>query len=1331
MFPAHISVMRLALAAGIACYVALLGARFTSAVEGIPSAAARPALDEEGWFKGRDKNGDGQWARDEFWDAPLFGEVDANQDGFATPAELLAYYADYPTQLAPARGQVARAAPQSPVQAVTAADVEIRPVVIWSDGTRMAGDLYLPRNRQAGEKLPGIVFCAGTGGTKKGLPTRLGPILARAGYVCLGFDYRGWGDSEARVLPTGPVSAPNEQGEVTVTGKPIRWQMNLMDQTFDIRAAISFLQGEPDVDPERIGLFGSSYGGGLVTLMAAIDPRVKCAAAQVGGLGIGAAADKFGYALLRQQARGETEPVPIETGKLGGQLSRYEQMRRNPARSVGFGEKYEVVGRIRIPMIFVDAEHEELLNTKENGEKFAAILKANGVPVEYHVIPGISHYGIYREGFTEATRLELAWFDKHLKQARAPAVPAAPPASAPTAPPVPPPPAAPRPAVEQGFQKMDADGDGKLTAAEFATIRQGAKYFQEHPEAIGPVFQRLDSNGDGALTLDEYRKILRAAGQGTPASPPNGLKTDPAADGTSSRGEPVGPAAGADEFAFFETHIRPVLVARCYACHSTEAEELQGGLSLDTREALLAGGDSGPAVVPGNVRNSLLITALRHEDGLEMPPKEKLSDREIADFVRWVETGAPDPRVGSTPVAKKLNPEAARNFWAFQPPRAVAPPNVDGTWAESDIDRFLSAAQQRAGVSVVADAPPEALVRRLYFDLVGLPPSPEESMAFVNAWQSDAQQALAHEVDVLLASPHFGERWGRHWLDVARYAESSGKETNFSYPQAWRYRDYVIESFNADVPFDRLIREQLAGDLLPAADDATRARQIVATGLLALGPKSHVERNALQFEMDVVDEQIDAVSQAFLGLTVACARCHDHKFDPIAQRDYYALAGIFRSTETCYGTIPIIQNNHPSPLIELPADCGLPAGIPAATSESLDRMHAELDRLAGKLAELRRTRNFATSEAVQTGILYSTLKAKPALYEDDGTPRLLTMGVRDHQQPRNSPLYVRGEVEKPGDEVPRGFVQVLWRQPQAPSFPVGSGRRELAEWIAARDNPLTARVYVNRVWSKLFGRGLVATPDNFGASGQAPTHPELLDYLAVRFMQDGWSTKQLIRRLVLSRAYRLATDHDARNFEIDPDNMLVWRMSPRRLDAEAIRDAMLATAGVLELEPPIGSVVARGGEGYTGGIERGGQLAEARFRCRSVYLPALRGRLMESLEMFDGVDGSSPVGERSETTVPMQSLYLMNSPYVMALAQQAGARLAAERSDIDGRIDLAYRRWFGRPASDVEQSAAREFIADDRRQSEREGRPPAEAEQTAWATFCQSLWASGEFLARN
>jgi cephalosporin-C deacetylase-like acetyl esterase/cytochrome c553 len=1208
-----------------------------------PSRTAVPAGQNPPWFSQVDKNGDGKLSREEFWNPSNFSNVDADGDGLATLRELREWFAKNPR---PAAGQRppnnAAAAKAVAANLTTAAaaqdDLEKRPVVIFSDGTRMAGDLYLPKHRKPDEKFPAIVLCAGTGGTKGGTQARIAPIFARNGFVVLAFDYRGWGDSDSQLMAVEPQPKPDANNEMTIKVKALRWQMNYTDQTEDIRAAISFVAGEPNVDKERIGLWGSSYGGGLVTTMAALDPRVKCVAAQVPGLGWRSPrAIAAAYELHTRQARGEIEPVPIETGKLTGKMELYSNMRVNPAKNIGFNAS-EAAERITSPILFVVAENEELSNNTQV-ENVHKRLLARGVPSAYHVIRGITHYGIYREGFEEATKLELEWFTRHLKA---------------------------------------------------------------RPEPAAPE---------------------------TASEPPLGAKasTRPAAGEKGAWND-----LGAARLAHFEKKIRPILVAQCYSCHSAEAEEIKGGLALDTREGIRKGGDSGPAVVPGDVQASLLIAAIRHENGLEMPPRSKLTDEQIADFVHWIETGAVDPRDGAAAKSTSaIDLEQGRKFWAFQRPVKAAPPRVaQESWPRTDIDHFIRAAQEREGVEVVGDAQPQTLVRRLYFDLIGLPPSPQEVRSFVEGWQNAPQPTLEVTVDQLLASRHFGERWGRHWLDVARYAESSGKETNFSYPQAWRYRDYVIDSFNTDLPFDRFIREQIAGDLLPATDDTQRAEQLVATGFLAIGPKSHIERNKQQFEMDLVDEQIDAVSQAFLGLTVACARCHDHKFDPIPQRDYYALAGIFRSTETLYGTIPVIQNNNPSELLPLPPGSGMPAGVPPLTSAGRERLEKQISDLRAKRTELIKNKQFASREFVQNGILLNTLEARLKMYEPDGTPKVLAMGVKDRPVAKDSELFVRGEIEKPGPTVPRGFVQVLCESPVPPVLS-GSGRLELAEWIASADNPLTARVIVNRVWLNLFGRGLVPTPDNFGVSGQAPSHPELLDYLAVTFVEDGWSIKKLIRRIVLSRVYRLDSSFVESNFEKDPENVWLWRMSPRRLDAETIRDAMLATAGRLDLRPPVGSAVALGGEGYTGGIERGGQLAEQRFNCRSVYLPVIRGRVFESLAEFDGVDGSVVTGQRSETTVPSQALYLLNSPYVLELANSAALRLMKDETDPSARIDLAYQRWFGRMSTDTERNAALAFIDRYRDKAQSDGRAPGGPQVAAWTAFCQSLWASGEFLVRK
>ncbi|MCS7269640.1 MAG: PSD1 and planctomycete cytochrome C domain-containing protein, partial [Gemmataceae bacterium] len=612
----------------------------------------------------------------------------------------------------------------------------------------------------------------------------------------------------------------------------------------------------------------------------------------------------------------------------------------------------------------------------------------------------------------------------------------------------------------------------------------------------------------------------------------------------------------AEQVAFFEKKIRPVLVEHCYKCHSASAEKVRGELLLDSRAGVRQGGVNGPIIVPGRPEKSRLIQALRHTDpDTAMPPKGKLPETVITDFETWVRMGAPDPRHETALASAKygVDPAKAKAHWAFQPPRLPPVPTVQTGQSLSPIDAFVVTARQAKGLTPVGQAERRTLLRRVYFDLIGLPPSPEEVEAFVADRSPDAFEKV---VDRLLSSPHFGERWGRHWLDLARYAESSGKTVNVNYPHAWRYRDYVIAAFNADKPYDQFIREQIAGDLLPSDDPKQKAERLIATGFLAIGPKALNETSTLQFELDIADEQIDVVTQVFLGLTIACARCHDHKFEPFTQRDYYALAGIFRSTQTCYGTIRQIQAQRPSPLLELPKECGLPAGTPEKlTAEERSRLRQQIDELNKQIAE--------STDIIRRLILAAQvagLRSRLDSFDANGEPKLLAMGVRDKPAPpgmgggpfgprpgplgmrmtprvnrftgqtviADSPIFQRGEPDQPGTElVPRGLPVVLTRQPlRIPA--TTSGRRQLADWIAAADNPLTARVLVNRVWLHLFGRGLVPTPDNFGLSGQPPSHPELLDYLAVTFVQqDRWSIKKLIRRLVLTQTYQLDSRWDA------------------------------------------------------------------------------------------------------------------------------------------------------------------------------------------------------------
>jgi hypothetical protein len=789
-----------------------------------------------------------------------------------------------------------------------------------------------------------------------------------------------------------------------------------------------------------------------------------------------------------------------------------------------------------------------------------------------------------------------------------------------------------------------------------------------------------------------------------------------------------GPSAAPtpEQLTFFEKNIRPVLARECYSCHSATAEKVRGGLKLDTRDTLRKGGENGPAVVPGDPKNSLLLKAIRHDDdNRKMPPKKKLADDVIADFEKWVAMGAPDPRESATGAIKyEIDIEKGRKFWAFQLPKRSEPPPVkDARWPACDIDRFLLSGLEARGLRPVGDADPRTLVRRLTFDLTGLPPAPEEMEAFVKAHAADPRAALAAAADRLLASPQYGERWGRHWLDVARYAESSGRAANFAYPHAWRYRNYVIAAFNKDTPYDQFVREQLAGDLLDAKDDKQKADFLVATGFLAVGPKSLDERSPLQFQMDLVDEQIDATFQAFQGLTAACARCHDHKFDPIPQKDYYALAGIFRSTQTCYGTIRLIQSNHPSSLVTLPKGAEAPVPLGRLTSERRTDLEKQVQDVRDQMARVTGQGQDVFLRRIFMQNRVSTLQSQLALYEADGTPKPLAMGVRDSYFPADSPFYTRGEVGQPGGRVQRGFPQVLTTK-QPTLGRQGSGRRELADWIASKDNPLTARVIANRVWLHLMGRGLVPTPDNFGASGQPPSHRELLDHLAFSLVDNGWSVKNLIRSIVLSRAYRLSSEFDERNFEADPDNVLVWRMPKRRLEAEALRDAMLALSGRLDLKPPTGDAVAQRGEGNVAFRGRGGPAAADPIlndTHRSVYLPIVRDGLPEILTLFDFPDPSLIVGERATTTVPAQSLYLMNNPFVIRQAEGMAERLLAGDGDEGARLRRAYQLCYSRPPTDKEMQDAQTFVAD---------YGITHARRSTWAALCQALFASAEFSHR-
>ena len=559
---------------------------------------------------------------------------------------------------------------------------------------------------------------------------------------------------------------------------------------------------------------------------------------------------------------------------------------------------------------------------------------------------------------------------------------------------------------------------------------------------------------------------------------------------------------------------------------------------------------------------------------------------------------------------------------------------------------------------------------------------------------------------------------------MARYAESSGKTINLLYAEAWRYRDYVIAAFNADKPYNQFIREQIAGDLLPFKNARDQAEKIAATGFLAIGTKAHDERDRAKFLSDVADEQIDTVTQSMLGLSVACARCHDHKHDPIAQRDYYALAGIFLSTETLYGTCYQLQNWNGSSLVEMPPEAGLPSARAPISREAvaaLDRSVAEARREEIAASFKRQTDRF-TARFTREKVSYA--KAERDLYDPDGRPKTLLMAGLDRGSPTNARLLVRGEITQPAETVPRGFPRVL-SGVAPPVFRNGSGRLELADFIASKDNPLTARVMVNRVWSKLFGRGLVATPDDFGRMGARPSHPELLDHLALRFVESGWSVKQLIREIMLSHAYQQSTAFDPKNDGIDPDNQYLWRMSRRRLDAEQILDAMLAVGGRLDLHPPAGSPVALVRESNKAPADLIELMAGRHQVHRSIYQPVVRGMVPPGLACFDFADSGMVCGQRNSTNVPSQGLYLLNDEFTQSLADAFAARISKRGGSVLDQAVFAFKLALARQPMADERAAISDFI------TSFAALAPGGDRHAVLSAYCQSLFACGEFRYLN
>ncbi len=801
--------------------------------------------------------------------------------------------------------------------------------------------------------------------------------------------------------------------------------------------------------------------------------------------------------------------------------------------------------------------------------------------------------------------------------------------------------------------------------------------------------------------------------------------------------QPIDPA----QLKFFEDRIRPVLVKHCYSCHSADAKSVKGGLLLDSREGLLLGGDSGPSIVPEKPEASLLLQAMRHES-LEMPPVRKLPEQILVDFETWIRAGAADPRSGTAVQDKRqVDIEKGREFWSFRPVVKSAVPAAGEGWAINDIDRFIADAQIRRRQNQVtsepstaaadlhpADASADVLIRRLTFVLTGLPPTVDEQLQFVKAYQIDSETAISSAIDRLIDSPRFGERWGRHWLDVARYAESTGGGRSLMLPDAWRYRDYVISSFNHDKPFDQLVREQLAGDLLPAADDVQRDEQITGVGYLMLGAINYEEQDKEQLRMDVVDEQIDSMGRSFLGMTLGCCRCHDHKFDPIPTADYYALAGIFRSTKSLtpgnvcgFVTAPLRTGFDKTALtvwVEKDADLERQmAALKASVAGSSGRPDvAALSQLTDVVVD----DSDVASRKAMLQKLEEQRKAHAKLKPEIPT----VMCVEEEAQPADWHVHIRGEIRNLGPKVPRGFITAatpasrvgtLTSLTSAPtSGRKASGRKELAEWVAAAENPLTARVYVNRIWLHVMGEGIVRTPDNFGETGERPSHPELLDHLAATFVDDGWSTKKLIRRLCLSRTFRQSTSGLPDAAHWDPDNRLLSRANRRRLDAESVRDSLLQISGTLDLTVVSGRTIAK-----VSTYDNEYQHAMYPMSVRSVFVPSFRNTMLDVFEIFDGANPNLVTGKRTRSTRPAQALYLLNSPFVMEQAKLAATSFLESdsfRSD-DLKVNMAnvWRRCVSREPTPQEVEAAVLVINDGR------------GSKDAWVEIFHALFASVDF----
>ncbi len=762
---------------------------------------------------------------------------------------------------------------------------------------------------------------------------------------------------------------------------------------------------------------------------------------------------------------------------------------------------------------------------------------------------------------------------------------------------------------------------------------------------------------------------------------------------------------------FFEKQVRPILANRCYPCHGPGTDQGQAGLRLDSLTGMLLGGRSGPAIVPGDPRNSLLILAINHDTFVQMPPKTKLPRAEVHTLTEWVRGGAPWPNA-EVPVPRQSVrrsdqvelTEKEKSFWAFQTVVEPAVPAVEDLgWVQTPIDRFVLAQLEAKGLRSSPVADKRILIRRATIDLHGLPPAPEEVAAFM---ADDSADAFARLVERLLASPRYGERYGRHWLDVARYADSNGMDDNLAYADAWRYRDYVIAAFNKDKPYDQFVREQLAGDLLATWGDENRTESLIATGFLMIGPKMLAEDDPVKQQMDFVDEQLDTTARAFMGLTMGCARCHDHKFDPLRIADYYSLAGIFKSAKT---------------MISYRVDSKWNAT--ALDSPDLDDRLSELEREIDAHDDVLVNGNLEKMSSEEREGHEQSLEAAKKEYASIPKAMAVTEG-----EVADLPIFLQGNHLTPGKLVRRGFPQVLAGGQQGPIGDKQSGRMELAEWLTRPEHPLTARVVVNRIWKWHFGQGIVRSPDNFGRLGERPDNQPLLDWLAVRFVESGWSVKAMHRLIMLSSTYQMSTTSNHRALDIDPENRRLWRHDRRRMEAEVIRDSLLAVSGQLNLTMG-GTLLPHMNFVNLSGKDKARDPALYDSKRRSVYLPVLRSALYEVFQSFDFPAPAVINGQRSSTTVASQALFMMNSRLMTEASSHLAERLVSEPAwDDEQRIARAYQLTLLRPPSPKEIRAWIEFLAEYGRTQRGEGAEAVSQYRQAWQGLCRVLLSSNEFV---